>query len=132
MATPCCLCEFVVSGFLFRVERNHAPRLNSKRQTRNPALPFVLVNLAMTADGKIATANRKISTFGSRRDHKHLLELRGTADAVMAGARTVDSNPVNMGPGSAKYRRARLKRGLAEYNLRVIVSGSGTIDPNAE
>ena len=88
--------------------------------------------MAMTADGKIATANRAVSTFGSRRDHDHLLELRTTADAVMAGARTVDSANVNLGPGAAKYRRARLKHGLAEYNVRVIVSRSGSINPAAE
>jgi riboflavin-specific deaminase-like protein len=87
--------------------------------------------MAMTADGKIATANRKVSSFGSRRDHDNLLELRATADAVMAGARTVDSNPINLGPGPEKYRRKRLRRGLAEYNLRVIVTGSGTLDGNA-
>lgn len=88
--------------------------------------------MAMTADGKIATANRAVSSFGSRRDHDHLLELRSTADAVMAGARTVDSNPINMGPGGAKYRRMRTRRGLAEYNIRVIVSRSGGVDPDAE
>src|SRR5512136_3076869 len=85
-------------------------------------LPFVFINMAMTADGKIATANRAVSSFGSGRDREHLLELRATADAVMAGARTVDSNRVNLGPGAAKYRRLRVRRGLAEYNLRVIVS----------
>ena len=92
----------------------------------------MLVNMAMTADGKIATANRSISSFSSRYDREHLLELRATADAVMAGARTVDLNPINLGPGPAKYRQRRLQRGLAEYNLRVIVSGSGTINPRAE
>ena len=97
-----------------------------KSTSRLPAeRPFVLVNMATTADGKIATANRAVSTFGSARDHAHLLELRATVDAVMSGARTVDSAPVNLGPGAAKYRRQRLRRGLAEYNLRVIVSGSG-------
>jgi riboflavin-specific deaminase-like protein len=88
--------------------------------------------MAMTADGKIATANGAVSSFGSRRDHDHLLELRATADAVMGGARTADLNPINMGPGPAKYRRLRLRRGLAEFNLRVIVSGSGTVNPRAE
>jgi len=50
----------------------------------------------------------------------------------MAGARTVDSNPVNLGPGPAMYRRLRILRGLAEYNLRIIVTGSGTVNPEAE
>jgi riboflavin-specific deaminase-like protein len=88
--------------------------------------------MAMTADGKIATANRQVSSFGSERDLERLLLLRATADAVMAGARTVDSNPVNLGPGPDRFRRLRLKRGLAEHNLRVIVSGSGTVNPEAE
>ena len=87
--------------------------------------------MAMTADGKIATANRQVSSFSSRRDRDLLMDLRTRADAIMAGARTVDLNPVMLGPGAAKYRRRRLRRGLAEYNLRVVVSGSGTLNPRA-
>lgn len=100
---------------------------------RQPAasLPFVLVNMAMTADGKIANAARTVSSFSSRRDQRHLLELRATADAVMAGARTVDLNPVNLGPGSVRYRRLRRRRGLAEFNLRIIVSRTGSVNPKA-
>ena len=56
----------------------------------NHPFPWVLVT-AMTADGKIALANGHYAPFGSRRDHDHLLELRATADAVMCGARTIDS-----------------------------------------
>jgi riboflavin-specific deaminase-like protein len=94
--------------------------------------PFVFLNLALTADGKLAPANRQFLPFGSRRDQTHMLELRATADAVMSGARTVGTGPVTLGPGPAKYRRLRLKRGLAEYNLRVVVSGGGSLDPGAE
>jgi riboflavin-specific deaminase-like protein len=61
-----------------------------------------------------------------------LLELRATADAVMAGARTVDSAAINLGPGPARFRRLRLNNGLMEYNLRIIVSGNGSLNPNAE
>lgn len=108
--------------------------MKSARKTRPTAgaLPFVFLNAASTADGKLAPANRHFIPFGSQRDQKHLLELRATADAVMSGARTVDLGPVKLGPGGAKYRQQRLRRGLTEYNLRVIVSGAGTIDPGAE
>src|SRR5690348_13604445 len=102
------------------------------RRTRKANLPFVFVNFAMTADGKITTANRRVTSFSSARDREHMFELRVSADAVMAGARTVDLNPVTMGPGGAKYRRRRVRSGFREYNLRVIVSGSGTVDPNAK
>ena len=94
--------------------------------------PFVYINVASTADGKLAPANRHFMPFSSQRDQRLLLELRAQADAVMAGARTVDLMPVNLGPGPAKYRRMRLKNGLSEYNLRVVVSGRGTLNPRAQ
>jgi riboflavin-specific deaminase-like protein len=104
-------------------------------QTSNPhdpTLPFVYVNVAATADGKLAPANRHFVPFGSERDQKLLLELRTCADAVMSGARTVDLAPVTLGTGGEKYRRLRRKHGLTERHLRIIVSGAGTIDPKAE
>src|SRR5215471_12066522 len=94
-------------------------------------LPFVFINIATTADGKLAPASRKFVPFSSRRDQQLLLELRARSDAVMAGARTVDLCPVSLGPGGEKYRRQRIARGLSEYNLRVVVSGSGSLNPNA-
>ena len=99
---------------------------------KNSKPPFVFSNFAMTADGKIAFANREFVPFASPRDREQMMELRATADAVMSGARTLEAPGVTLGPGSAKYRRLRLKRGLSEYNLRIIVSGSGSMDPRAE
>jgi len=96
-----------------------------------PKLPFVFINVATTADGKLAPANRHFGPFSSKRDRDLLLELRARADAVMAGARTVDLMPVSLGPGGAKYRQMRLRNGLAEYNLRVVVSGAATLNPRA-
>jgi len=94
--------------------------------------PFVFINVATTADGKLAPANRKFVPFGTKRDLDLLYETRAKADAVLMGARTVDSAPGHYGPGPAKYRRLRIKRGLPEYNLRVIVSGRGTLNPKAD
>jgi len=95
-------------------------------------LPFVYINVATTADGKLAPTNRHFIPFGSKRDQELLLELRANADAVMSGARTVGPMPVNLGPGPAKYRKMRLRKGLPEYNLRVVVSGSANLNPRAE
>src|SRR6266481_2466161 len=95
-------------------------------------LPFVYINVATTADGKLAPANRHFVPFGSKRDQELLLELRANADAVMSGARTVGPMPVNLGPGPAKYRKMRLRKGLPEYNLRVVVSGTANLNPRAE
>jgi len=87
--------------------------------------------MSMAADGKIATANRAVSSFSSAGDQRHLLELRATADAVMCGARTADLNRITLGPGGGAFRRARIRRGLREFNLRIVVSPSGTLDPRA-
>jgi riboflavin-specific deaminase-like protein len=109
-----------------RATTNHKPR------TTNSPRPFVFINMSMTADGKIATANRSITSFGSKRDLAHLYELRATADAVMSGARTIEQSHAKLDPGGTRFQRLRIKSGLAEYNLRIIVSGSGTIDPRAK
>jgi len=95
-------------------------------------LPFVYVNVAMTADGKIAPASRNFEPFSSRRDRLLMYELRSYADAIMSGARTLDLNPVKLGNGGEPYTRMRWRRGLAEHPVRIVVSGHATIDPDAE
>ncbi len=77
--------------------------MSPKSKVQSPKLPFVFVNMAMTADGKIATANRTVHSFGSARDLAHLYELRATADAVMCGARTVEVSGTVLGTGGEKY-----------------------------
>jgi len=113
----------------------HSPPRSALAERGSPkpaALPFIFLNVATTADGKLAPANRHFIPFSSKRDQESLMELRTCADAVMAGARTVDSAPVTLGPGGKKYRETRVKNGLAEYNLRVVVSGSGSVNPRAK
>ena len=107
------------------------PTLRAPRFPPTPAdRPFVLVNMAMSADGKIATAGHRVSTFGSPRDLANLHALRATTDAVMCGARTA-AGDVTLGNGGERYRRLRWRRGLAEFPLRIVVSGSGSLSPQA-
>ena len=81
-----------------------------------PTRPYVLINMAVTADGKIASANRAITSFGSRHDHSHLLQLRATVDAVMTGAGTLNAQPnITLG----------LHRKSQRAPLRILVSGRG-------
>jgi riboflavin-specific deaminase-like protein len=94
-------------------------------------LPFVFSNFAMTADGKIAFASDNFVPFGSARDREHMMELRATADAIICGATTVGVTDTILGTGGEKFRRQRLKNRLREFPLRVVVSGSGSIDANA-
>jgi len=96
-----------------------------------PERPFVFSNFAMTADGKIAFANGRFTPFSGRRDREHMMELRARADAVLCGAQTVKATGTILGAGGIRFQKLRLKRRLAEFPLRIIASGSGSIDPNA-
>jgi riboflavin-specific deaminase-like protein len=106
--------------------------MKSRAVKKDTELPFVFMNMAMTADGKIASMNGSVSSFGSPRDQAHLYELRAQADAVLCGARTVEKEGATLGPGGPTFQRRRLQNGLAEFNLRVVVSGSGSINPSTD
>ncbi|MGH7990718.1 MAG: RibD family protein, partial [Limisphaerales bacterium] len=105
--------------------------MSPKSKVQTSKLPFVFSNFAMTADGKIAFANGEFVPFGSKRDLEHLYDLRATTDAVLCGARTIEATGTILGTGGGKFRKLRLKRGLAEFPLRIIASGSGSINPDA-
>lgn len=100
----------------------------SKRPER---LPFVFVNIAITADGKIAPSTRRFEPFSSRADQRRMLDLRAEADAVMCGARTVENGEVTLGAGGSKHRARRVAAGRSDHHLRVLVSGSASISPEA-
>ena len=56
--------------------------------------PFVFINIAMTADGKIDTFERRGSAISSSRDKERVDQLRASADAVMVGGKTLlDEDP---------------------------------------
>ena len=101
--------------------------MNASRHKR----PFVLINMAMSADGKIATGNRAVHSFGSPQDQHHLYELRATADAILCGARTLEMEGATLGSGGARFRRKRVRCGLCDEALRVVASGSASISPDA-
>ena len=85
--------------------------------------------MAMSADGKIATANRELCSFGSSADSAFLYELRSRADAIMTGATTLRAQNADLTSGGNLYQRRRKRRGLAVEPIRVIVSSRGKLSP---
>lgn len=94
--------------------------------------PFLRLNMAMTADGKIANATRSIHTFGSPRDARHLYELRAGSDAILCAARTIEETGATLGNGGDAFGRMRVRNGRAPYPIRIVVSGSASVSPDAE
>ena len=93
-------------------------------------LPEVAVNFALTWDGRVATRNRGRADFSSPRDKQRLLEIRASADALLVGRGTLETEQMQMGLNEA-LRAQRLAQGKLASPLRVVVSASGQIDPNA-
>lgn len=91
--------------------------------------PRVIANFAITADGKVTTSRRTPATFTSARDKKHLLEIRALADAVMVGRATVATDTMSLALPDRALQAARRAKGMAPQPLRVIVSGSGRLEP---
>lgn len=109
----------------------HCSTILSRLPPAPPNRPFVYVNMSMTTDGKIATSNRQIASFSSRKDQEHLYLLRTRADAVMCGARTASQDDVTLDVGGDRFRRLRQRLGLAPHHLRILVSGAGSVSPRA-
>lgn len=91
--------------------------------------PFVCMNMAMTADGKITSATREYPTFTSRHDQKTMDRFRAEADAILIGAGTLraDDPPLRVRDSEMlEYRRSLNK---PDGLLNVVVSGSLDLDP---
>jgi len=81
--------------------------------------PYVFLNVAMTADGKIDTFERRGATISSQRDKERVDRLRAEADAIMVGGRTLlDENP-KLTVKSADLRAAREVNGMTPNPVKV-------------
>jgi len=81
--------------------------------------PFVFINVAMTADGKIDTFARKGAAISSQRDKERVDQLRAESDAVMVGGRTLLDEDPKLTVKSEALRAERVARGLAPNPIKV-------------
>jgi len=81
--------------------------------------PYVFINVAMTADGKIDTFQRKGAAISSRRDKERVDKLRAESDAVMVGGRTLLDEDPKLTVKSEALREKRMERGLTPNPIKV-------------
>jgi riboflavin-specific deaminase-like protein len=89
--------------------------------------PRVILNFAVTVDGKVSTAKLTPSGFTSTFDKYRLLEIRSLGDALMVGRNTLQIDRMSMGLPDESLRRARIQRGQSDYPIRVVISNSGDL-----
>ena len=85
----------------------------------------VIVNCAMSADGKIATKDRKQTAISNDHDMKRVHELRNSADAILVGIGTVLADDPRL-TVKAKYVHSPRKP------IRVVLDSKGRTPPDSK
>lgn len=83
-----------------------------------PRRPYVVANMVCSADGRAALEGRT-EELSSETDRRLLAELRGQADAVMAGTRTIAIERYGPFAPAPERRERRRRRGLEPAPLAV-------------
>ena len=81
--------------------------------------PYVILNVAITADGKTDTIARRGASISSPRDLERVDRLRASSDAVLVGGRTLLGDDPGLTVRSAALRAERRARGLDENPIKV-------------
>lgn len=89
--------------------------------------PFVFINVAMTADGKIDTISRRGAAISSQRDKERVDRLRADSDAVMVGGQTLLNEDPKLTVKSESLHAERVARGLSPNPMKVCVITSANL-----
>jgi 2,5-diamino-6-(ribosylamino)-4(3H)-pyrimidinone 5'-phosphate reductase len=81
--------------------------------------PYTFINVAMTADGKIDTFERKGTAISSKRDKERVDELRASADGILVGGKTLLEESPKLTVKSEALREDRISRGLSPNPIKV-------------
>ena len=93
--------------------------------------PFVFINVAMTADGKIDTFARKGAAISSQGDKERVDKLRAESDAVLVGGKTLLDEDPKLTVKSEALRADRVARGLSPNPVKVGIVTEANIKPNS-
>ena len=96
------------------------------------ARPFVFINSAMSADGKISSVNRKQVRISGKADLARVDGLRASSDAIMVGIGTVLADDPGLRVKSKDYREERRAQGLPENPLRIVADSEARTPPDAK
>jgi 2,5-diamino-6-(ribosylamino)-4(3H)-pyrimidinone 5'-phosphate reductase len=94
--------------------------------------PFVFINAAMSADGKIATIERRQTRISGSLDFDRMDELRATSDAIMVGIGTVLSDNPSLTVKSKERKERRLSTGFEKNPARIVVDSMARTPNDAD
>ena len=86
--------------------------------------PFIFINSAISADGKLSTKERKQVRISGKLDFERVDELRAQADAIMVGIGTVLADDPSLTVKSPERKAARKASGKSENPARIVVDSA--------
>src|SRR5579864_134116 len=95
------------------------------------ALPYVIINVAATADGKIDTVERRGAAISSERDRQRVDELRASVDAVMVGGRTLHAEDPRLNVRSVALQQSRVARGEPAHPAKIAITSAFQLPPDS-
>lgn len=93
--------------------------------------PYILLNCAMSIDGYLDDASDSRLVLSTADDFDRVDELRADVDAILVGANTVRRDNPRLQVRSPARRAAREAAGRPPTPLRVTLTGSGDLPPDA-
>jgi 2,5-diamino-6-(ribosylamino)-4(3H)-pyrimidinone 5'-phosphate reductase len=93
--------------------------------------PFVFINVAVTADGKMDTFERKGAAISSGQDRARVDGMRAGSDAVMVGGHTLLDEDPKLTIRSEALRSERASRGLTPDPMKVGIVTCADIRPDS-
>jgi 5-amino-6-(5-phosphoribosylamino)uracil reductase len=94
--------------------------------------PYVLLSCGMSIDGYVDDAADQRLLLSNDADFDRVDEVRAGCDAILVGAATIRSDNPRLLVRSAQRRVARVARGLPPSPVKVTVTGSCDLDPEAD
>ncbi|MFF8596606.1 dihydrofolate reductase family protein [Streptomyces sp. NPDC015220] len=94
-------------------------------------LPYVLLSAAVSLDGYLDDTGPDRLLLSGPADFDRVDEVRASVDAILVGAATLRADNPRLLVNSPRRRAARIAAGRPEYPLKVTVSASGDLDPDA-
>ena len=91
----------------------------------------VVVNAAMSADGKLSTRRREQVAISGSEDFERVDELRASVDAVMVGVGTVLADNPSLTLDDSDLIAAREERGESPHPARVVADSHARTPPDA-
>jgi 5-amino-6-(5-phosphoribosylamino)uracil reductase len=94
--------------------------------------PYTLLSCGMSIDGYLDSATVRRLALSNEADFDRVDSVRASCDAILVGASTIRNDNPRLLVRSADRRRERVASGLPPCPIKVTVTASGDLSPDAD